>query len=299
MKLFRYKLLVFVFVVWALSSCNFPAAENPTPFNNPTLDLTQTGIPPSGGPSPTNPSPEGQTPAATLPGTATSEPAPTNSASVPDSRPQGQVRATYLSQAPAIDANLSDWNLTKIPVNQVVFGRNHWNGESDLSAQVMFAWDNQNFYIAGHVTDDKYVQNAKGGNIYLGDSLEILFDTDLQGDYYQKKLSIDDYQIGISPGNPSPGKNPGAFLWYPKDKSGALTDLKIAAKANGDGYDIEVAIPWDVFNITPQNGKHYGFVFSVSDNDNASKDVQQSMVSTDNKRSLLDPTAWGDLQLVQ
>lgn len=297
MKVFNYKLWVYLLVLLALTSCNFPAAENPTPFNFFTPEPGQTGLPPTESPSPTNSLPEGQTPAATE--NATTQPEPTNSGPAPDSRPQGQVKAYHLSQAPAIDANLSEWKLAQIPVDRVVFGRNHWTGKSDLSAQVMLGWDNQNLYVAGHVTDDKYVQNANGSNIYLGDSLEILFDANLPGDYSQKSLSADDYQIGISPGNPSPGKHSSAYLWYPQDEHGALTAIKIAAKTNGDGYDIEAAIPWDIFNITPQDGSHYGFVFSVSDNDNASKNVQQSMISTDPVRGLLDPTTWGDLQLVQ
>jgi hypothetical protein len=59
----------------------------------------------------------------------------------------------------------------------------------------------------------------------------------------------------------------------------------------------EVAIPWSVFEVKPKSGQHFGFVLSVSDNDNLSQNVQQKMVSNVKTRILTDPTTWGDLTL--
>jgi len=60
---------------------------------------------------------------------------------------------------------------------------------------------------------------------------------------------------------------------------------------------LKMAIPWELFDITPVEGRAYGFALSISDNDNAGKAVQQSMVSNVSTRSFLDPTTWGDLIL--
>ncbi len=59
----------------------------------------------------------------------------------------------------------------------------------------------------------------------------------------------------------------------------------------------EVAIPWTVFEVKPKSGQHFGFVLSISDNDNASANAQQTMVSNVKTRILVDPTTWGDLTL--
>jgi hypothetical protein len=71
----------------------------------------------------------------------------------------------------------------------------------------------------------------------------------------------------------------------------------MVAIATGDGYQFELAVPWDVFDIEPQENDHYGFGFSISDNDNPAKNVQQSMVSNLPDRVFTHPMTWGDLVL--
>jgi hypothetical protein len=178
-----------------------------------------------------------------------------------------------------------------------VYGADKIKGEADLSATFMVGWDNSYLYIAAQVVDDHYVQGAKGENLYKGDSLEILFDADLNADYYVNSLSRDDHQVGISPGS-SPGSNMEAYLWYPRAKESKLNSVSIAAKPASDGYIVEVAIPWSVFGITPGTGQVYGFAFSVSDNDQAGAAIQESMVSNTATRGLTRPMTWGVLTLL-
>jgi hypothetical protein len=207
------------------------------------------------------------------------------------------VTAAHLTTPPKIDADLSDWDVAQLPINTVVFGRSQWTGENDLSGTLMAGWDQNNLYLAGHVKDDIYVQNTHGNNLYLGDSLEVLFDANLPEDYYVISLSSDDYQLGFSPGSPNIGDNPESYLWYPRTRQGSLSDILSAYKATSDGYDFELAIPWNLFGVSPQNNIVYGFAFSISDNDLPGQNVQQSMVSTAPDRQLLNPTTWGDLSL--
>jgi hypothetical protein len=81
--------------------------------------------------------------------------------------------------------------------------------------------------------------------------------------------------------------------------AGARTQIKIAATRNETEHltRVEVIIPWSVFGINPKSGMHLGFALSVSDNDNTSSNVQQTMVSTSQNRSLFNPITWGDLLL--
>jgi len=317
------KIRVFILAIMTITiatGCNLSASKPPTAFTFPTPDLTGTAIyskvatslastlSPTGVIRPSATVPAAPTATSIPAATATSAPVVATSTSAPVGptatlpplvRTVGKVVATYLQTPPIIDGDLSKWTLHQYPANFVVFGAANWVDAKDLSATVMLGWDNHNLYLGVHVVDDKYVQNATGANLYKGDSLEVLIDTNLQADFYVDALSPDDFQLGVSPGKSNPGNNPEAYLWYPTTVKGTKTQVQIAAKGTDSGYDVEVAIPWNALEVTPVAGKHYGFAFSVSDNDNSSENVQQSMVSTDPNRRLTDPTTWGDLTLAQ
>lgn len=309
-------------VLLFLAACNLPVGTTPTPFAFPTPDLTLTAIFSPLAPSPTSPPPvataTGAAPvqaaateteivviptATQAPPTNTVQPTVTNTAaptrtSAPLVRGGTSIRAAYVSTAPTIDGNLSEWSAARYDVNYVVYGRDKWEDEVDLSGYVMVVWDNNYLYVAGHVYDNDFVQEAEDENLYKGDSVEILFDANLDADYYTTNLSPDDFQIGISPGHGQVGNNPQAYRWFPKSVEGELTNVKIGTQLIVDDYEFEVAIPWSVFETTPSAGKHYGFVVSYSDNDTYSTEQQESMVSTAANRRLTDPTTWGDLLLV-
>lgn len=209
--------------------------------------------------------------------------------------------ANYLSSAPTIDGDWGEWKtLTKeYPANHITYGGGNWVNEDDLSSSFHVGWDEDNLYIAMKVRDDVYVQNASGENIYLGDSLEILLDTKLQDDFYYSQLSADDFQLGINPGRPTPGDTREAYLWFPSSVVGKRTNVSIGALRETGVYRVELAIPWNVFETTPSDGKRFGFMLSASDNDDGDDDVQQTMVSSSAGRRLTDPTTWGELRLVK
>ena len=179
----------------------------------------------------------------------------------------------------------------------MVYGDNRLGNASDLSASLMLGWDEDNLYVGIRVKDDVYVQESSGRRIFRGDSLELLFDADVAGDFYATKLNGDDYQLGISPGNPTAGNDPEAYLWYPAEYEGSRSKVKIGALPTDDGYRVEASIPWSVLGANPGRGKHYGFAFSVSDNDKPGQEEQQSMISNVPGRLLTFPTTWGDLTL--
>ncbi len=244
------------------------------------------------------------TPTATLLPTLTSvPPSATPTRVLPTNTPRPLIRsgasitATYLGVRPDINGLLGEWNLTKYAVTSVVYGSNLWDNADDLSARVMVGWDTANLYLGVEVIDEDYEQNTSGVNLFRGDSLEILLDTNIAADFYVDYLTPDDFQLGISPGSPAPDEDPEAYLWFPTSIDGGRSQVDIAAVRTDDGYNVEVAIPWSVFEMTPQAGQHYGFGFSVSDNDIDGGIAQQSMISNLATRILADPTTWGDLLL--
>lgn len=297
----------------AVVGCNLPVGTTPTPFVFPTPNLTMTAIfnQPVSVPPTVTPQPEqGQATGAVVPTQAeNNQPAaatppvsqtPIVGTAVATSAAaaNGSATAALLSTAPTIDGNWGDWNTTQYPVRNIVLGAAKFKNSADLDGAYRIGWDDSYLYVAVKVTDNVYSQLNTGENIYKGDSIEILLNNNQSGVAATNKLTSDDYQLGISPGNPAPGTNPSAYLWFPSDKAGSLSNLKIAAISTPGGYRVEAAIPWSDFGIdNPKSGQQFGFALSISDDDQTSTAVQEKMISTAPKRVLSDPTTWGVLTL--
>jgi hypothetical protein len=314
--------IIFLVLLLGVSACNLPGGPTPVVVQqSPNLTITalsefistaqaqQTGIAiPEASPTstPTSASVATLQPTATLTPipTPTEEPEPADEEvssgsgnAGPSKRPRNTVIAYYLQSEPTIDGVFDEWDLDRYSVSSVVYGGNRWSDDDDLSGTFMIAWDDYYLYIAARVIDDDYVQNATGKNLFKGDSIEVLLDINVPRDYYDRNLSLDDFQFGVSPGPDTPGDDVETYMWYPRSQAGVYSTIKAAALPTDDGYRVEVKIPWEIMDINPDIGKHYGFAFSISDNDNDDENVQQSMVSNVSTRHLTDPTSWGDLYL--
>lgn len=218
---------------------------------------------------------------------------------VPDEgRPGPSANAVFQVVPPVIDGDPSDWASIVYAAENVVFGKEFHAGKADLSADFKLGWDAEFLYISVTVRDSKFVQNATGAQLYQGDGLEILIDTDLAGDFNDTYISADDFQIGFSPGNAQEGDPPEAYIWTPREEVGTLHRVILAAKLTGEGYVIEVGIPWFVIGVAPANGLRLGFLLSVSDNDSVNSNQQQTVVSFASSRALHNPTTWRDLHLI-
>jgi hypothetical protein len=241
-----------------------------TPTNTPEADETQ--------PTETTPSiPYAETPAAAV---------------------VDGVQAFYVDDAPTIDGDLTDWAADMFALSHIVYGFEYYANEDDLSGRFKVAWDATYLYLGVVVFDTRVTQTASGDQLYLGDSLEILLDTDLAGDAEATELSSDDFQIGISPGNLKDIAIPEAYMWYPSDRASSLAGVQIGANLIERGYVVEVAVPWADVSVSPSDGLTLGFLLSVSDNDMLNMNAQQSVVSFLEGRELQNPTTWGTLSLV-
>ncbi|MEN8240427.1 MAG: sugar-binding protein [Chloroflexota bacterium] len=282
----------------------------PTAILSPTPNLTLTAVfaqatanaPEPGEPTSTDlPDPASPT---DEPGVEVTQPAPPTPTSVayaetPAVAVVDQVEAHYLNSAPTIDGALSEWPGEMYSMSDLVYGPEYYANSADLSGQFKIAWDNDNLYLGVVVFDTRYSQTATGTQMFMGDSLEILMDTNLSGDASDTQLSGDDYQIGISAGNLHDVAIPEAFMWYPSDKIGTLPGVEIAGVLINGGYVVEIAMPWSVVGVTPTNGKIVGFLFSISDNDMQFMNKQQSVVSFSPSRELQNPTSWSELKLIK
>jgi hypothetical protein len=314
-------LIAIITILVVVLACSSPYRIAVLPANSPTPDGTMTAIFALA----TLLTPEKATvtstvtppPTATTTSTATSTVAPTEtstttSTSIPyvppvyvapsASRAGGAYYADHFT--PDVDGNWGEWGSNVYNAGAIVYGSGNWTGEKDLDAAFRVAWNSSNLYIATKVIDDTYAQNASGGDLYKGDSVEILFDEDLYGDGWSSVLDSDDYQLVLSPGKGDVHGSREAVLYFPRSRSGTKTSVKIRADYYPDSpsgsnhYVLEAAIPWSVLGVSgPYSGATYGFLLSVSDNDDTSDNVQQTMSSSSSGRRLTNPTTWGTLIL--
>ena len=211
------------------------------------------------------------------------------------SRPGQRFHAVRLAAPPTIDGSLNEWTVLPFTLNTAAYRPENWTGVNDQSANFALAWDSTYLYLAVRLVDDVHVQTQTGETIFRGDSLEVLLDADLSGDFDSAELNGDDYQLGLTPG--ANKLTPDAFLWFPAPNRGRPAGVVVATSADSAGFFLEAAIPWAVFNLAPAAGSHFGFALSASDNDTPGAAEQQSMISTEAGRRLSDPTTWGTLIL--
>lgn len=280
-----------VLLAMAGAACSLPDLSSPTPFTFPTPNLTLTAIfLPTGTPAPLVP---------TLPPIV---PPPASATPLPPI-PSGRLRpngspayAARWSTPPTVDGDVAEWGTLASSVGECTYGCSSWTGEGDARAAYAWGWDGTFLYLAIAVTDDVHVPGPRGETMYRGDIVELQFDADLDGDFTQGFMSLDDSQLGLSPGDFAT-RAPEAYRWYPTLYSGGAASVWVRAAETSGGYTLEASIPWTILGAMPQSGVRFGFALSLSDNDSPGGAAQQTLVSSVRSRTLLDPTSWGTLIL--
>jgi len=228
-----------------------------------------------------------------------------------------------------VDGDLSDWDLRDPFMieykDNVVYGKAAWFGAKDLSAKFYSMWDNEALYLAFDITDESFVQEWTGGNLWEGDHVEFWIDADLKGDYNEAMNSSDDFQFGFSPGNFSSIK-PEVIVWTPSVKDELRKTVEVGSKTREDGYFVEVRIPQEVLfskqfkrvGVEPKDldggkisyeyklqgqpklGLYKGLEIGVSidPSDCDKKNIpQESLMSSSVNRVWGDPTTFGIMEL--
>ena len=211
------------------------------------------------------------------------------------------VSAVFLASPPTIDGSLADWPGSPSYLSAFLVHQDDvWDGSDDIEAIWQLGWDYSNLYMAVTVVDDVHVQIKSDTKNWQGDSAEIQFDTDLDGDY-GTSLNSDDFQLNVSPGDfrfvPSAhhfwrAGADGGYEWIRENS------IVLAARDQGEeGYILEMAIPWTELNMRPLPGLRIGIALNVTDNDTAGTAVQEVMKSSSKERDFTHPDSWGTLTL--
>ncbi len=153
------------------------------------------------------------------------------------------------------------------------FPNRAWLSPEDLSTKVYLAYDDQYFYFAAVVTDDQFIAEVTGTNIWANDSFQLAFD--MMNDGISPEVSgvsgydTNDYEFGIA----LTPEGPQTFCWIAsetnKELQGNLMDFPLAIKrVNETTTNYELAIPWENLSpLKPEKGRAFGFNFINLDTD--------------------------------
>jgi len=196
---------------------------------------------------------------------------------------------------PAVDGNFAEWDIfEKFSNFEPTIKKENYTTHTDVSGTFSSCWDDENFYFAIQVIDDVFSQNYTANEINKGDSITMVFDTDLTGDLQISFYNSDDYQIDLSPGNFS-SIFAESYMSWPSDAP--PRGVSVASNRLANGYVLEASIPWYIFsNFIPSDGSVIGFTVSILDTDNL--DTTELVISSSSVFDINNVSTLGALVLI-
>jgi hypothetical protein len=169
---------------------------------------------------------------------------------------------------PVIDGQ-SDalWDAAPAYPTDVLRSGTELESELDCSGSMQVLWDAENLYVLVDVVDEALLQDSAEG--WHDDRIEIFIDADGSktsgGPGFQGTDGANDYQYCFSwdPAAVAPVE------WYfNNDPRDSLAGVESAVAVTGDGYRIEVRLPWStLLGAVPSVGDYMGIALAVDDDD--------------------------------
>jgi hypothetical protein len=154
-------------------------------------------------------------------------------------------------------------------------------------------WDDKCLYLLANVTDSTPMMNDhKGGTIWSGDAIELFIgheNLDQGG-----QLLFSDRQVLLSAGKPG-----GEYQWhFANSAKQHECRMYVAANADGKGYTLEAAIPFEALGFAPKEGMEIRFDIGLDDSENGRGRARQLMWNG-TERNSGDRTNWGRATLAK
>jgi len=207
-----------------------------------------------------------------------------------------------------VDGDLADWQGVPNPFNlndkaHVTWGSEVWKGPSDLSAKGWIAYRAGTLYLAVEVTDDVIAQKRYGGDMYLGDHVELYLDFNPNHEPGRAPFGEGQWTLGISPGSltktgdPQTDIKPEIYCYRPQGHS--VKGAQVAAKRTPTGYILEASIPFKLLNVgAVDQNTELNAELAISDCDSAEPKQEKMMTLSTRKwessRHRLSPMVFGD-----
>jgi len=192
------------------------------------------------------------------------------------------LQAPKMLSAQAIDGDLTKWNEVAGALlagrESVVRSPQYWTGDTDLSATVKYAWDDNALYLAVDVTDDVFCQEFTGFDTWRGDCLQIGIDVDngkqvLNTGNEAADKAAQHHWSELTLALTHNGPEVYCTGCYDTSRFGSmpLSDIPLAVVRNEalKKTYYEAKIPWRMLGKTdtPKAGDHIGVALSVNDRD--------------------------------
>lgn len=231
------------------------------------------------------------------------EPAPTPQPVAAAPGPQIQLLS---AQQPAPAANLAQGGKTGAAVTvDGQFDESVWQQASAYSieyladftisnnqSQFQAAWDDDNLYLGFRIQDADVVTDFTSDNIYENDSVEIFLDAD--NSKTEKYDKVNDYHIYIQYDGKIQIQGGAVGTWANTEIEG----LQHAVYMTGNGFSVEVAIPFNSLGITPGDGTCLGLSMSNNDNDSHTGSARKEILWNPGHQAA-SPATWGTLCLYE
>ncbi len=156
-----------------------------------------------------------------------------------------------------------------------------------LECAFKLCWDDKHLYLLANVTDATPMMNEHKGNmVWSADAIELFIGHEKIGQ--GGGMLFTDRQVMLSAGKPG-----GQFQWYfgnsPKQYE---CKMHLAANADGKGYTLEAAIPFEALGFELKENMEFLFDIGVDDSENGKSRARQLMWNG-TERNSGDRTHWG------
>lgn len=158
-----------------------------------------------------------------------------------------------------------------LPVKpQLVFNAKQFQGdakklsnESDFSAKIRLAWNEENLYVVAAVQDDTFSAPENVAGWAKGDAMVLAFD--LAFDSPPGDNDENDVEIVITAKD---NRAQGSLLIAPGlRRNQAFVDGARFAKPANDGWQVAAIIPWTTLGFAPEVGRSFGFDLLLNESD--------------------------------
>ncbi|MBD2867329.1 sugar-binding protein [Paenibacillus arenilitoris] len=168
------------------------------------------------------------------------------------------------------------------------------SGGDDITADYAFAWDEQHLYVTAQINEPTpMMNNNPNSNVWKGDGVELFFGpSELE---QIGPLLYDDRQIIMSAGPGAEGQSD-FWLWFNTGRQRPIQMFRKAA-ADGQGYVLEAAIPWEAVRMQPASGREFLFDFGFNESEDGNSRKRQYEWNGTNRNNL-DRGLWGNAKLI-
>jgi len=185
-----------------------------------------------------------------------------------------EIDCARLPAVPRLDGSLDEPAWAEAPVTTIgdrrqlhPLYRDAWSGASDLSARLRVGARGGNLYLGIEVTDDAAIHEAERP-FWVGDSIELFFDSDPRARQLDDGYGPDDWQLFLLPFHPGLRwaiVSRGEGTRYP---AGGWSGVEIACQTRPGGYTLEALIPLsNLAPLRPDEAGRIGFDVALNDVD--------------------------------